>query len=197
MEKILSGKPIAGAINKVSKALIAEHNLRPKMLLIQVGEDPASSYYVQSIITNAGKLGCEAELMSLPASAKESDLLSAIATANTDPAVHGIMIQKPLPKSFNDTMISQRVDPGKDLDAINPLNLGKIMMESDGFLPCSCGSLLYHEVLRHRSPRPEIGNPGTLERGGKTFGQYAAVEEDECHSDGVSQPYQGLGRDLP
>lgn len=153
MEKILSGKPIAAAINKVSKALIAEHNLHPKMLLIQVGEDPASSYYVQSIITNAGKLGCEAELMSLPASAKEADLLSAIATANTDPAVHGIMIQKPLPKSFSDTLINETVDPDKDLDALNPLNLGKIMMESDGFLPCTPAAVYY--TMKYYGINPE------------------------------------------
>lgn len=61
----LSGKAIALAINKASRSIIADHGIKPKMLLIQVGEDPASSYYVQSIVNTAPKLGCEAELLTL------------------------------------------------------------------------------------------------------------------------------------
>ncbi len=143
MEKILSGKPIALAINKVSRELIALHNLSPKMLLIQVGEDPASSYYVQSIITNAAKLGCVAELLALSSESSEMDLLNVIEAANSDEKVHGIMIQKPLPRTFNDNVINLAVSPDKDLDALNPLNLGKIMMESEGFVPCTPAAVYY------------------------------------------------------
>jgi methylenetetrahydrofolate dehydrogenase (NADP+) / methenyltetrahydrofolate cyclohydrolase len=143
MEKVLAGKAIALAINKVSKFLISEYHLQPRMLLIQVGEDPASSYYVQSIINTANKLACQAELMSLPAHSSPQDLLTAIAKANEDPAVHGVMIQKPLPKGFDDTQINLSVNPDKDLDALHPLNLGKIMMEADGFLPCTPAAVYY------------------------------------------------------
>jgi len=143
MDKVLAGKAIALTINRASKALIAEHDLEPRMLLIQVGEDPASSYYVQSIINTADKLGCKAELLSLPADSSQQELLATIKTANSDPGVHGIMIQKPLPKSFDDTEINLSVNPDKDLDALHPLNLGKIMMETDGFLPCTPAAVYF------------------------------------------------------
>jgi methylenetetrahydrofolate dehydrogenase (NADP+)/methenyltetrahydrofolate cyclohydrolase len=143
MQKELKGKPIALAINKVSKALIAEHNLKPKMLLIQVGDDPASSYYVQSIITTAGRLGCQAELVTLAADCTQSELIATINAANSDPAVHGIMLQKPLPKSMDDTAVNMQINPDKDIDALHPLNLGKILMEEDGFLPNTPAAVYY------------------------------------------------------
>ncbi|HPF08813.1 MAG TPA: bifunctional 5,10-methylenetetrahydrofolate dehydrogenase/5,10-methenyltetrahydrofolate cyclohydrolase [Candidatus Cloacimonadota bacterium] len=143
MQKELSGKPISLAINKVSKSLIAEFELKPKMLLVQVGADPASSYYVQSIVNTAGKLGCAAELLSLDSDCSEQDLLQVIGKANLDPQIHGIMIQKPLPKRINDTSINLSINPAKDLDALHPVNLGKILMETDGFVPCTPLAVYY------------------------------------------------------
>ena len=143
MEQVLSGKPIAIAVNKVSKKLIAEVGLKPKMLLIQVGADPASSYYVQSIISTAVKLGCEAELVSMPASSLECELLAILNKANNDPSIHGIMIQKPLPPHISETTVNLSMNPDKDLDALHPINLGKIMMETDGFLPCTPAAVYY------------------------------------------------------
>ena len=102
MEKILSGKEIASLLRRGIKDLVAEQQIVPKMLLIQVGDDAASAYYVKSIINNAPKLGCEAELLSLPDSSSEADLLHTIRLANENPAIHGILIQKPLPKGFDD-----------------------------------------------------------------------------------------------
>lgn len=153
MEKVLSGKPIALAIKRVSKTLIAELGLKPKMLLIQVGEDPASSYYVQSIIATAAKLGCEAELLSLAADSSEQDLLKVINTANADSTVNGIMLQKPLPKGFNDTAINFSINPDKDIDALHPVNLGKILMETDGFVPCT--SLAVYYTMKYYGINPE------------------------------------------
>nr|MDK2851119.1 methylenetetrahydrofolate dehydrogenase / methenyltetrahydrofolate cyclohydrolase [Candidatus Cloacimonadota bacterium] len=143
MQKLLKGKPIALAINKVSKSLIAEYNLDPKMLLIQVGDDPASSYYVQSIIKMAEHLDCKAELLTLSAKSSQQDLIKTIKEANADPAIHGIMIQKPLPKSMDDSYINMCINPDKDIDALHPLNLGKILIEEDGFLPNTPAAVYY------------------------------------------------------
>lgn len=143
MQKELKGKAIAVAINKVSKALIQDYDLAPAMRLIQVGEDPASSYYVQSIISTAARLGCTAELLSLPETTSQKDILSVIQAANEDSNVQGIMLEKPLPREMNDVQINMSIDPNKDIDALHPLNLGKILMQEDGFLPNTPAAVYY------------------------------------------------------
>lgn len=143
MDKELSGKPIANAINKVSKTLVTEHSMKPKMLLIQIGEDPASAYYVHSIIRTAAKLGCEAELLRLDNTCNQHELIKIISKANIDASIHGIMIQKPLPRDIDDSVVNLNINPDKDLDALNPLNLGKILMENEAFLPCTPAAVYY------------------------------------------------------
>ncbi len=143
MQKELKGKAIAVAINKVSKALIQDYDLAPAMRLIQVGEDPASSYYVQSIISTAARLGCTAELLSLPETTSQKDILSVIQAANEDSNVQGIMLEKPLPREMDDGKINMSIDPNKDIDALHPLNLGKILMQEDGFLPNTPAAVYY------------------------------------------------------
>jgi len=153
MTKELSGKPVAIAINRCSKDLIAEFNLIPKMLLIQVGEDPASSYYVQSIISSGTKLGCSCQLEILSDQTSESELLQIIKQANSNPDINGIMVQKPLPAQIKDSTINLAVSPEKDLDCLHPVNLGKIMMELDGFLPCTPAAVLYCMQYYNISPQ--------------------------------------------
>lgn len=143
MEKILSGKAVALLLNKASKKLIADNQLSPRMCLIQVGSDPASSYYVQSIISSGAKLGCRCDLISLKDDTSETELLQHIQTANADPEINGIMIQKPLPAQISDNAVNFAIDPAKDLDCLHPMNLGKIMMEADGFLPCTPAAVMY------------------------------------------------------
>ena len=143
MEKILSGKPVSNLINKAVKSLISEYQLCPKMLLIQVGEDPASSYYVQSIISSGQKLGCNCDLLTLSATTSQDELVEYINSANTDSSIHGIMIQKPLPGHIDESAINYTINPSKDLDCLHPLNLGKIMMQSDGFLPGTPAAVFY------------------------------------------------------
>lgn len=150
MEKILSGKPVAKLIKAALTDLIAPSGFQPRMLLIQLGSDPAAAYYVQNIIGNGAKLGCQVELLSLPETTSQADLLARIAAANLDSAIHGIMIQKPLPAQIDDNAIGQAVAPDKDIDCLNPANLGKIVMELDGLLPCTPLAVLcalrYHQV---------------------------------------------------
>lgn len=143
MQKDLKGKAIALAIKKVSKGLIQKYGLSPTMRLIQVGEDPASSYYVQSIINASSPLGCKAELLSLPKTTSQQDLISVIQAANEDSNVHGIMLQKPLPKTMDDGCVNMSIDPNKDIDALHPLNLGKILIQADGFLPNTTAAVYY------------------------------------------------------
>lgn len=149
MEKILSGKPVASLIKASLKELIGLHQLKPVMCLIQVGADPAADFYVKNIISNGAKLGCAVQLISLPEKTTQADLISTINAANSDPHIHGIMIQKPLPDSIDDIAIGMAVSADKDIDCLNPLNLGKIILETEGFVPCTplaviCALQYYH-----------------------------------------------------
>ncbi len=137
MEKVLYGKPVATLINQASKALVIDKKLNPRMLLIQVGNDPASAYYVKSIISAGTKLGCATELVNLAEDATQEELLEHIRRGNEDIDIHGIMIQKPLPKHICENTINLAINPDKDLDCIHPINIGKLAMEMDTFLPCT------------------------------------------------------------
>ncbi|MDZ4183332.1 MAG: bifunctional 5,10-methylenetetrahydrofolate dehydrogenase/5,10-methenyltetrahydrofolate cyclohydrolase [Candidatus Cloacimonadaceae bacterium] len=135
MEKILSGKPIASAIKAHLKTLCAELDIHPAMSLIQVGGDPASDYYVQNIISNGRKLGMEISLNSLPTTISQDELIGIIDQANQDPAIDGIMLQKPLPGHIDDIAVGMAIAADKDIDSLNPVNLGKILLETDSLLP--------------------------------------------------------------
>lgn len=147
METLLSGKPIATLIRGKIKELIAEHGIRPTMQLIQSGHDPASAYYVQNIVSTGTKLGCEVQLHNLPADIGQSELMAIIASANADPAIHGIMLQKPLPRHLDDAQAGESIDPSKDIDCLNPVNLGRIILSQDALTPCTPMAVLC--TLRH------------------------------------------------
>lgn len=142
MEKVLYGKPLAALIRARIKELIAEHGLAPRMRLIQTGNDPAASYYVQNIVSSGSKLGCEVQLASLPANVGQAELLSLIAAANAEPQTHGIMLQKPLPRQIDDALAGASIDPAKDIDCLNPVNLGRILLGEDSLLPATALAVL-------------------------------------------------------
>ncbi|HNQ43949.1 MAG TPA: bifunctional 5,10-methylenetetrahydrofolate dehydrogenase/5,10-methenyltetrahydrofolate cyclohydrolase [Candidatus Cloacimonadota bacterium] len=162
MTQELSGKPIAIALNKLAKQLIEEHQLKPVMILIQAGSDPASSYYVQSIVKSGAKLGCEVRLHTLPSEITEEEFLRYIDQANQDDTIHGIMIQKPLPAHINDTLVNTRINPDKDIDALHPVNLGRILQENEGFLPCTPAAVYY--TMQYYGIDPAQGNVVILGR---------------------------------
>lgn len=137
MDKILSGKPVAEKIKAYIKTRIEADALRPRMLLVQLAGDSASDYYVQNIIRNGARLGIEVDLRQLDANTTQDELLSLIQNSNQDPHLHGIMIQKPLPAHIDETLIGSAVDPDKDIDSLNPENLGRIVMDMNGLTPCT------------------------------------------------------------
>ncbi len=150
MEKVLSGKPIATLIRSFVSQSCQALDPRPAMALLQIGSDPAADYYVQSIIKNGAKLGCDVRLESLPITISEAELLQRIQIANQDPAIHGIMLQKPLPRHIDDALVGQTISPDKDIDCLNPVNLGRIMADLPGLLPCTAAAvyilLRYYQI---------------------------------------------------
>lgn len=190
MEQILSGKLLAQAIKAAVSKLIGEYGLNPRMSLIQIAGDPASDYYVDSIVKNSARLGCSVALSRLAPDTSQAELMKLIAASNADPDIHGIMIQKPLPRGLNEMEVNLGIAPEKDIDSINPLNLGKIMLETDGFLPCT--PLAVYLLLRYYGIDPQAGNVVILGRSavvGKPLAnillwkkEYANATVTICHS---------------
>lgn len=156
MDLILSGKALATAVKSAAAKLISEHSLQPRMCLIQIEGDPASDYYVDSIVKNSAKLGCEVKLNRLPRNTGQTELIQILNEANADPSIHGIMIQKPLPRHIDEMAVNLGIAPDKDIDSISPQNLGKILLETDGFLPCT--PLAVYLLMRYYRIDPQDKN---------------------------------------
>lgn len=144
--QIISGTETARAIRIELAAEVArlkqEHNLVPGLVTILVGEDPASQSYVAAKNSTAHALGIHSEQVTLPADTAEADLLSRIDGYNQDPAIHGILVQLPLPRHINEAKVLFAIDPAKDVDGFHPVNVGKMLLGEPCFLPCTPHGIL-------------------------------------------------------
>jgi methylenetetrahydrofolate dehydrogenase (NADP+)/methenyltetrahydrofolate cyclohydrolase len=145
MEKVLSGKPVAQAVyHRITELL--EGTDKPCMAIIRIGEDPASDYYAKNIVKQCIKHGFTIELLQLADSITEIELSDQIHKLNDSIGIHGIIIQKPLPKHIKEDNIACLINPNKDIDGINPENIGKIFLGIDSFCPCTALSVL--EIIK-------------------------------------------------
>lgn len=139
--KLLDGKALAETIRselaeKVAQ-LKAETGITPCLAAVLVGDDPASRIYVANKEKACEKIGMESRLFRLPAETKTDELLALVDSLNTDPAVHGILVQLPLPAGCDELRILDAIDPKKDVDAFHPENVGLISQGRPRFLPCT------------------------------------------------------------
>ena len=139
--KIISGKDVAAQIREEIKAdtdkLIADHGVKPGLVTILVGEDPASMSYVTAKQRTSKELGFHSIQDTQPADITEAALLELVDKYNKDPEIHGILVQLPLPKHINETKVLYAIDPDKDVDGFHPVNVGKLMIGEAHFLPCT------------------------------------------------------------
>jgi len=145
MEKILDGKPVAKAIyQKLTEEVAVLYNkgIIPRLCVFKVGNDPASEYYVRNIQKKAQKIGVLADVISYEDLAPQEELIDGIQKANKDPKIHGIMLQMPLPKQFDQTKIVLEIDPNKDIDGLHPINAGKLILGQKCFVPCTPSAVM-------------------------------------------------------
>ena len=138
--KIISGTALSAEIRaelKVDVAAVAKAKRTPGLAVVLVGEDPASQVYVASKRRTCEELGINSYAHDLPASCTERRLLGVIAKLNSDPKVHGILVQMPLPKHIDEQKVLNAVDPAKDVDGFHPINVGKLLNGEKGFVPCT------------------------------------------------------------
>ncbi|MCX7890754.1 MAG: bifunctional methylenetetrahydrofolate dehydrogenase/methenyltetrahydrofolate cyclohydrolase FolD [Burkholderiales bacterium] len=116
---------------------LAGRGCRPGLAVVIVGDDPASRAYVRNKIRACAELGLHSEQVELPAEASEAELLARIAALNADPAIHGILVQLPLPKHIAAERVILAIAPEKDVDGFHPLNVGLLATGHPRFAPCT------------------------------------------------------------
>ena len=138
---IIDGKQISQSIKDELKLevaqLEAQYGRRPRLEVIIVGDNPASRSYVRGKIKATEYCGFDGELIELPESVSESDLLAEIARLNQDERVDGILVQLPLPKHIDEQKVIDAISPAKDVDGFHPENVARLWLNEPCILPCT------------------------------------------------------------
>ncbi|HAR4209577.1 TPA: bifunctional methylenetetrahydrofolate dehydrogenase/methenyltetrahydrofolate cyclohydrolase FolD [Staphylococcus aureus] len=148
--KILDGKQIAkdyrqGLQDQVEA--LKEKGFTPKLSVILVGNDGASQSYVRSKKKAAEKIGMISEIVHLEETATEEEVLNELNRLNNDDSVSGILVQVPLPKQVSEQKILEAINPEKDVDGFHPINIGKLYIDEQNFVPCTPLGIM--EILKH------------------------------------------------
>ena len=139
--EVIDGRAIAKKVraNVAERAKrLAERGIRPGLAVVLVGDDPASAIYVSSKGKATEEAGMYSLTVRLDADTSQEELLERVDALNSDPRIHGILVQMPLPKQIDPDTVIRRIDPAKDVDGFHPVNVGKMLIgERDGFIPCT------------------------------------------------------------
>jgi methylenetetrahydrofolate dehydrogenase (NADP+) / methenyltetrahydrofolate cyclohydrolase len=137
---IIDGKALAATIRREVKekvARLAERGLQPGLAVILAGDDPASRVYVRNKVRACEETGIRSFYTEYPASVGEAELVDRVAALNADRAVHGILVQLPLPKHIDGERVLETVSPEKDVDGFHLRNLGALVAGRPGIVPCT------------------------------------------------------------
>jgi methylenetetrahydrofolate dehydrogenase (NADP+)/methenyltetrahydrofolate cyclohydrolase len=138
--KIISGNEVAKEIRSELKERVSrlkEQGVTPGLVMMRVGEDPASVSYVSGKEKAAEEIGVWSQTIVLPEGASEEELLSKVEEMNKAEHVDGILVQLPLPKHINADKVLNLIDPAKDVDGFHPVNVGKMLIGDPYFMPCT------------------------------------------------------------
>lgn len=139
--RLIDGKAAAARIRaevaRQAGALKARHGITPGLAVVLVGEDPASEIYVRNKVRQTGEAGMRSFETRLPASVSQAELLGHVQRLNTDPAVHGILVQLPLPKHIDEAAVTDAIAPPKDVDGFSIVNTGLLAARGTGMIPCT------------------------------------------------------------
>jgi methylenetetrahydrofolate dehydrogenase (NADP+)/methenyltetrahydrofolate cyclohydrolase len=139
--KIIDGKQVAASMRAEMKAQIDQRRREgrplPGLAVVLVGDDPASISYVRGKRKMAAEVGIHSVEHRFPADFSQARLLQVIEGLNQDPSIHGILVQLPLPRHLAESAIINAIHPDKDVDGLHPVNLGRLLRQEEGFLPCT------------------------------------------------------------
>ena len=190
MAQRLLGRPVADAIKEDLArrvAALAEKGVTPRLAVIRLGEDAGDMAYERSILRNCEKLGCAAESMTLPSDISQAALIARIEQVNADPAIHGCLLLRPLPKHMDSAKVCDALAPEKDLDGMGCRALGALFAgREDAFAPCTAQACL--EMLKYYGIDPAGKRAAVVGRSlviGRPVGQlllHADATVTLCHS---------------
>ena len=165
---ILDGRLVASEVKKqvaLQIGHLAKRGIKPFLATIQVGDDPASSSYLRGKHKAAEEVGIQSENHHLPANTPQDKVEALLVQLNTNPTIHGILVQLPLPRGFDEDRIIERIIPYKDVDGLHPINEGKLAAGKEELVPCTPKGiikLLSHYKVPIAGQRAVIINRTTL-----------------------------------
>jgi len=145
MAQIIDGKRIAAQVRAEVAVAVKELSGRgivPGLSVVRVGEDPASAIYVRGKRKDSEEVGFRSDEHHLPASTSQAELMALVARLNADRAVHGILVQLPLPKGLDERAVLEAIDPRKDADGFHPWNVGALSIGLPGPRPCTPSGIM-------------------------------------------------------
>jgi methylenetetrahydrofolate dehydrogenase (NADP+)/methenyltetrahydrofolate cyclohydrolase len=152
--RLIDGNALARSIrDDVARRVtaLAARGITPGLAVVLVGEDPASAVYVRNKVKDCAEVGIASTLDRLPADTTEAALLARIAALNADPAVHGILVQLPLPKHIDEHRVIESIAPAKDADGFHVSNVGQLVVGQPLFRPCTPYGVM--KMLEHAGTR--------------------------------------------
>ena len=187
--EIINGQLLAKELRENMKNEVTElkqKGLTPHLTVILIGDDPASHSYVRGKEKASAEVGISSEIIRMDKTVDQKTLLTKIAELNKDENVHGILVQLPLPNHIEEQKVIEAIDPAKDVDGFHPINIGRMMVGQDAFLPCTPYGII--EMLK--SKNIEIVGKHVVVMGrsnivGKPMGQLLLNENATvtyCHS---------------
>jgi methylenetetrahydrofolate dehydrogenase (NADP+)/methenyltetrahydrofolate cyclohydrolase len=191
--RILDGKALAARLRAelaTEAERLAEAGRRPGLAAVLVGDDEASHIYVGAKQRAAAATGIRSRRVALPANASQAQVEDAVAELNADPAIHGIIVQLPLPDGLDPQRVQEAIDPSKDVDCLHPWNEGRLLRGDPGFTPATPAGIV--ELLRHERVPVEgshavvvgrgllVGRPLAVMLSAKAPGANATVTQ--CHT---------------
>lgn len=148
--KILDGKSLAATVRagvKEKVMQLSQRGLRPGLAVVLAGNDPASRVYVRNKVRACEETGVFSRLIELPAAVTQDELLACVAKLNSDAAIHGILVQLPLPKHLDAARVLESVSPAKDVDGFHESNLGALLAGRPRLVPCTPAGVM--RLLEH------------------------------------------------
>lgn len=187
--EIINGQQLAKELRDNMREEIVqlkETGLTPHLTVILIGDDPASHSYVKGKEKASAEVGISSNIIRLNADLSEQELLNKIVELNQDDHVHGILVQLPLPNHIDEQKVIETIDPAKDVDGFHPINIGRMIVGQDAFLPCTPYGII--QMLKSKNMVIEGKHVVVIGRSnivGKPMGQLLLNENATvtyCHS---------------
>ncbi|MEZ0224239.1 MAG: bifunctional methylenetetrahydrofolate dehydrogenase/methenyltetrahydrofolate cyclohydrolase FolD [Alphaproteobacteria bacterium] len=188
--QIIDGKAVAKKLRESIKrhveVLIEDHKILPGLAVVLVGDDPASAIYVNNKEKAAKEVGMRGFVHRLPQNTSQDEILKLIAQLNADKKVNGILVQMPLPKQIDSATVLKTIDPAKDVDGLHIENMGRMMADLPGLVPCTpMGCIVLMKTIQQNLTGLHAVVIGRSHLVGKPIGQLLLRENctvTTCHS---------------